>query len=138
MKVVFSSGKIKKIERCVVTLGVFDGLHLGHLKILKKVTRYAQQIKGKSVVVTFSPHPQKELYLYSLQHRLRLFKEIGIDVCIIIRFTDAFSKVSAQAFIENFLIRRLRPYGIFVGSNFTFGKKAAGTPLLLKKYAFPS
>lgn len=135
MKVVFGIGKIKKIRRAVVTLGVFDGLHLGHLRILKELIRYAKQKKGRSVVVTFSPHPQNEFNLYSLEHRIRLFKEIGIDICIVIKFTDSFSKIRANEFIKNFLIRRVHPDYIFVGENFTFGKGAYGNPSLLKKYA---
>lgn len=134
MKVVFGIGKIKKIRHSVVTLGVFDGLHLGHLRILKETVRYAKQIKGKSVVITFSPHPQRQLNLYSLDHRIRLFKKIGIDICIVIRFTDSFSRICASKFIKNFLIKKIHPNYIFVGENFTFGKDARGTSLLLKKY----
>jgi riboflavin kinase/FMN adenylyltransferase len=135
MKVVFGIGRIKKNRRSVVALGVFDGLHLGHLRILKETVRYAKQIKGKSVVITFSPHPQRQLYLYSLGHRLRLFRKIGVDLCVIIRFTDSFSKVSAAKFIKNFLVSRIHPECIIIGENFTFGKDARGNALLLKQYA---
>lgn len=135
MKVVSGIGKIKKIRHSVVTLGVFDGLHLGHLRILKETVRYAKQIKGKSVVITFSPHPQRQCNLYSLDHRIRLFKKIGIDICVVIRFTDYFSKIPAPKFIKNFLIKKIHPNCVFVGENFTFGKDARGNPLLLKKYA---
>lgn len=134
MRVVFGIGKIKRIRRAVVTLGVFDGLHLGHLRILKETARFAKQIKGKSVVITFFPHPQSQLNLYSLNTRLGLFRKIGMDICIVIRFTDTFSKISASDFIKNFLIKKIHPDYIFVGENFTFGKDARGTPLLLKKY----
>lgn len=135
MKVISGIGRVKKIERPVVVLGVFDGLHRGHIRILKELTRYAKQVKGKSVVITFSPHPQGELHLYSLGRRIRLFEKIGIDICVVIRFTPSFARVSASEFIDNYLIKKIHPYSIFVGKNFTFGKGGRGKPSLLKKYA---
>lgn len=135
MKVISGIGRVKKIQRPVVALGVFDGLHRGHLRILKELTRYAKQVKGKSVVITFSPHPQSELHLYSLDHRIRLLEKIGIDISVVIGFTPSFARVSASEFIDNYLIKKIHPYSIFVGKNFTFGKGGRGRPSLLKKYA---
>lgn len=135
MKVIFGIGKVKKIKKAVVSLGVFDGLHIGHLRILKKVIEIAGQIKGKSVVVTFSPHPQSQRELCSLDQRIKFFRKIGIDICIIIKFTKSFSNISASQFIKDFLIRKIHPEYVFVGANFTFGKNAQGNPRLLKKYA---
>jgi len=135
MKVIFGIGKVKRIRRAVVALGVFDGLHLGHLKVLKSLTRYAKRIKGKSVVITFSPHPQQKPDIYSLEHRLRLLQEIGIDFCIVVGFTPSFARISATEFIKNFLIKKIHPFAVFVGENFTFGRGGAGSPALLRKFA---
>jgi riboflavin kinase/FMN adenylyltransferase len=135
MKVIFGIGKVKRIRRAVVALGVFDGLHLGHLKVLKNLTHYAKRIKGKSVVITFSPHPQQKPDIYSLEHRLRLLQKIAIDLCIVIKFTPSFARISATEFIKNFLIKKIHPFALFVGENFTFGTGAAGDPALLRKFA---
>lgn len=135
MKVIFGIGKVKRIRRAAVALGVFDGLHLGHLKVLKSLTRYAKRIKGKSVVITFSPHPQQKPDIYSLEHRLRLLQELGIDFCIVVRFTPYFARISAGEFIKNFLIKKIRPFAVFVGENFTFGRGGSGGPALLRKFS---
>ena len=135
MKIIFGIGRFKRIRRAAVALGIFDGLHRGHLRILKAAVRYARLINGKSVVVTFSPHPQSELNLYSLNHRINRLREIGIDLCVVIKFTPSFSRMSASAFIQKILIKKIHPYYIFVGENFTFGRGARGTPVLLASYA---
>lgn len=135
MKVIFGIGKIKPFRRAVVTLGVFDGVHRGHLKILKALIRQAKRIKGESVVVTFNPHPQSEFNLYSLEHRLRFFKQIGINACIVINFTAAFANIQPDQFIKNFLIKKIRPRYVFIGRNFTFGKSGKGNPSVLKAYS---
>lgn len=135
MKVIFGIGRVKGIRGAVAALGIFDGLHRGHLKILKAVVRRAKQIHAKSVVVTFNPHPQSEFNLYSLDHRINWLRKIGIDICVVIRFTHSFSRIPARAFIEKVLLKKLRPRCIFVGENFTFGRGGRGCPVLLKRYA---
>lgn len=134
MKVIFGLGKlkIKKIHWPVVTIGVFDGLHRGHMKLLKETLRCARRINGLSVVVTFCPHPKNKLSLYSLEHRLKLFKKLGIDICIVLRFSKSFSRISAEAFIKKFLLK-IKPRYIIVGENFHFGRSAKGTPELLER-----
>ncbi len=87
MKVIFGVNKIKKFKKPVVALGVFDGVHRGHINILKGAVKKAKSVKGTSMVLTFWPHPQKEESLYSLEHRLRLIGELGIDICAVIYFT---------------------------------------------------
>jgi riboflavin kinase/FMN adenylyltransferase len=135
MKVIFGLKRFNKAIRPVVTLGVFDGLHRGHLKIISHAVRTARRIKGKSVVVTFYPHPQSQKSLYSLKHRIRLLSEQGVDVCVIIKFTRAFSRIPAAEFVKNILVEKIKPSYIFVGENFTFGRGALGSAELLKKYS---
>ncbi len=117
----------------MVALGVFDGVHLGHRLILKAAVGKARAINGTSVAVTFYPHPQKEQSLYSLQHRLRLISEIGIDVCIVIKFSPAFAKIAAEDFIRKILVGKVGVRFVYVGKNFRFGRHAGGDCRLLEK-----
>ncbi len=140
MKIIYGVGKIKKLPRPVVALGVFDGLHLGHRNILQAAVKKAGQSKGTSLVLTFFPHPQKKESLYSLEHRLRLIAELGVDVCIVVNFTRSFAKISAQVFIAKILVEKIQANFIYVGRNFRFGSQASGDYKLLvisaKKYKF--
>jgi len=126
MKIFFGLSKVKKYRKPVVALGVFDGLHRAHKEILKYVAKLSRQIKGQSLVVTFWPHPQKQESLYSLEHRLRLIAEIGIDVCIVIKFNRIFSQIQAEDFVKNILVKKIGAAYICVGRNFRFGKNAKG------------
>jgi riboflavin kinase/FMN adenylyltransferase len=126
----------KPLERTVVSIGVFDGLHKGHLFLLKKVINLSKKIKGKSVVFTFWPHPQKEKLIYSLTHRLKLLEKIGIDICVVIRFKSRLKEMLPEEFIKNVLLKISRPYCLVVGEDFRFGKGASGDVCLLKKFSF--
>jgi len=113
-------------------MGVFDGLHRGHREILKSAVMQASKIKGTSVALTFWPHPQKKESLYSLEHRLRLIAELGIDVCIVVRFNRSFAKISANDFIAKILVKKIGVTFVFVGKNFRFGNRTLGDNRLLK------
>lgn len=133
MKIIRGINQIRKLRNPVVALGVFDGVHIGHREILKAVVQKARSVAGRSVVVTFWPHPQREESLYSLEHRLRLIEEIGIDVCIVINFNRSFAKISAEDFVKNILVNRLGAHYIYIGMNFRFGKGAAGNYNILEE-----
>lgn len=133
MKVFFGLKQLKKFRKPVVALGVFDGVHRAHRRILQATVRQAKRIAGVSVVVTFSPHPQRKNSICSLEHRLRLISGLGIDVCIVISFNKAFSKILAEDFIEDILVKKIGAHYIFVGKNFRFGKGAAGNFRLLDR-----
>jgi riboflavin kinase/FMN adenylyltransferase len=135
MKVIYGISKIRKFKKPVVTLGVFDGVHRAHRRILQETVRQAKHIRGTSVVVTFWPDPHKEDSLYSLEHRLRLIGELGIDICIVINFSRAFAKISAEDFIKNILIKKIGAHYIYVGKNFRFGKQAKGNFRILARLA---
>ena len=133
MQTIFGLTKIKRIPGALVALGVFDGVHRAHREILKYAVKEARRIKGKSVAVTFWPHPQKEASLYSLAHRLRLISELGIDICVVINFNRSFANISAEDFVKDVLLDKLDARYILVGKNFRFGKDASGNPALLEK-----
>lgn len=135
MKIIYGIKAIKKFIRPVVALGVFDGLHRGHRYILKAALKEARRIKGTSIALTFFPHPQKQASLYSLEHRLRLIAELGIDVCVVADFSPAFAKTTAADFISKALVKKIGVNFICVGRNFCFGRKASGDYKLLANYA---
>ncbi len=140
MKVIQGINKIKHpFKKAVVTVGIFDGVHIGHQFILKKVIWRAKRIKGKSVVVTFNPHPLKILnphnppaLLTSLNHRINLIARLGVGVCLVVNFTKRFCCLSPQNFIKNTLVRKIGMREIFVGNNFRFGCKQEGGIELLR------
>lgn len=127
----------------VVTVGVFDGVHIGHRKVIKEVVARAKALSLKSVVVTFDPHPVKVLTrhvkvpsLISLQHRLELFEEMGVDIACVLAFTKALAGISPERFVQDILVGKLGAKEIYVGGNFFFGRGAkagAGTLLRLSK-----
>ena len=137
MKVIYypAENLPKPIDRAVITIGVFDGLHKGHLCLLKEVLRYSRKIKGKSLVITFWPHPQRERLIYSLSHRLKLLEKLNMDICVVTRFSSKFRDMSPQRFFEEVILKISRPYCIVVGENFRFGKGACGDTELLKKFS---
>lgn len=135
MEVIYGIKKIKKYPRSVVALGVFDGLHLGHRNILEAAARRARSIEGTSIVLTFWPHPQREESLYSLEHRLRLIAQLGIDVCIVISFNKRFAKILPESFVKNILCKKIGTAEVYVGKNFRFGRNAKGDVSTLKKFS---
>jgi len=135
MKVIYGISRIRRFRKPVVCLGVFDGVHLGHRQIINAAVKKSKEIKGTSIVITFWPHPQKENTLYSLRHRLRLIAELGVKVCVVIRFNSAFARITAKDFIKDFLIKRIGAHYIFVGRDFRFGFNAAGSAKMLKSFA---
>jgi riboflavin kinase/FMN adenylyltransferase len=132
---------VKKISYpTAVTIGIFDGVHKGHQAILKKLLKEACRKHLKSVIITFDPHPVEVLnpgtkipFLMSLAHRIRLIKKIGVDYCLIERFTKKLSRLSPEKFIKNMLIDKLNLKVIVTGENFLFGFKEKGDAKLLKR-----
>jgi riboflavin kinase/FMN adenylyltransferase len=120
----------------VVALGVFDGVHRGHRKILQAAVHKARSVKGTAMVVTFWPDPHREKSLYSLEHRLRLIESMGIDICIVIKFNRQFSRILAEDFIKYTLIKKIGARYIYVGRNFRFGRGAKGNFLLLESLSY--
>lgn len=135
MKLIYGIGKVDKtFEEAVLVIGVFDGLHIGHQKLIKAAVGRAKKIGVPAIVMTFSPHPVEVLhsgsylpFIVSLPHRLKLIEQLGVTACIVIRFTKQFSRLTAEQFIKKYLTGHIHPKEIFVGSDFCFGQKRKGT-----------
>lgn len=123
----------KPLKSSVLTIGVFDGVHIGHRRVIGKVVARAKELRAKSVVVTFDPHPMKSLApadnrtpsLISLDHRLKIVGSLGVDILVVVNFTGAVSGLSPRAFVKSILVDKLGVGEIYVSENFYFGKNAA-------------
>ena len=122
----------------VVLIGNFDGIHLGHQKLISKAKRIAEQKKQKLVLITFNPHPREiinnsemDLILPYKEKKL-LLKSYGIDKIDEIKFTNKLSKLSAEEFAKEYIYKVHNPSDIVIGKNFKFGHKARGDAKLLK------
>lgn len=124
----------------VLTLGVFDGLHLGHQKIMQKVVRRAEATNSVPTVITFDPHPRAVLYpenapplLQTLDQRLANFEVLGIEQAIVVRFDKEFADQNAEEFLRDIVYERLQAKEVFLGKGFAFGKNRGGNIELLRE-----
>ncbi len=127
--------------RTVVSVGNFDGLHLGHQKIIRQVVERARAAARRSAIVTFDPHPLRLLrpehappLVQTLSQRLAGIEQLGVDAALVLRFDRAFSLLSPETFIEQILVGCLRVETILVGANFCFGHRGAGDVRLLAEF----
>lgn len=116
-----------------VAIGVFDGVHRAHRRIISCAVRTARSHGWRSVVLTFWPHPSGQASLFSLKHRLRMIAELGADEVIVCRFTARFARQSPEAFARDLLAGKLRARQVCVGENFRFGRRAGGTVGMLRQ-----
>ncbi|WP_327144948.1 bifunctional riboflavin kinase/FAD synthetase [Nocardia sp. NBC_01327] len=120
--------------RCVLTIGVFDGVHRGHAQLISRAVKSAAVRGVPSVLMTFDPHPVDVVrpgshppQLSTLHRRAELVEELGIDVFLVMPFTKDFMKLTPEQYVEQLLVDKLHVSEVVVGDNFTFGKQAAGT-----------
>ena len=134
MEIILGIDHLKRpLANPVVTLGNFDGVHLGHQKIFARVKEEAIKMDGEAVVITFEPHPLKVLspehcppLLTPFRKKMMLIQESGIDTVLCVEFTAAFSQISPLDFIKNILIEKVGAKKIIVGYNYHFGKNKQG------------
>ena len=127
-------------EGLLLALGNFDGVHVGHQKILTTVVDRARRQKGIPAVLTFLEHPQRVLHdsktpasLTSPQHRLLLFTDMGIEVCFLLHFTLTLSRMKAENFVSDILVRTLGVREIHLGHNAHFGLDRKGDSSLMRE-----
>lgn len=147
MKVYQSIQDIKPIKRPVVTLGMFDGAHIGHQSILKKLNTIAQNIDGESVLITFNPHPRMVLqpncdlkFLNTLQEKEEILRQFELEHLIIQEFTKDFSQVTSVEFVKNLLVDKIKIDTLVIGYDHHFGKNREGNfeqlQVLSKEFGF--
>ncbi len=123
-----------RLLRTVLTLGNFDGAHLGHQAIIRRAVASAREAGGQAVALTFEPHPiavlapeRAPLMLQTLHDRLASLAGLGVEVIVLQRFTRAFAALDPEAFVRDFLLRHLELEHVVVGYNVNFGRARAGT-----------
>lgn len=142
MNIFRSLEEIPIIERAVITIGSFDGVHRGHQKIISRINQLAREIDGSSVMITFDPHPRSVIYpkddslslLNTLDEKIALLAQYGIDNLIIIPFSIEFSQLLPREYIENFLLKYFKPSYFAIGYDHRFGLNRDGNIDLLREY----
>jgi len=128
-------------KQLIVALGNFDGIHLGHQRLLMEMCQYAHKLQAIPTVFLYHPHPLKVLdpikapkLLIDNEKKFELLEEIGVKVVFIVPFNLEVASIPPQEFIEDILLNKLKASGVFVGFNYRFGRDAKGTPELLQEY----
>jgi riboflavin kinase/FMN adenylyltransferase len=129
-------------KNAVITIGNFDGVHIGHQALFHEVIEKADSIDGTSIAMTFDPHPVRVLQknnnppLITLhEQKIELIERTGIEILICIPFTNQFASLSAEDFIKSLLIDKIGMKAVVVGGDYTFGKNREGNLAVLKSYA---
>jgi len=136
-----------KLHRPIVALGTFDGVHRGHQKVILAAVKYAKKIGAHSAAITFDPHPQEVIaperglrLLTLLKEREELISSLDVDSVVVSVFTRDLRKLTAEQFIQRYLVDRLGVRSVFVGYDYAFGQARTGgigeLKLLGKKYGF--
>lgn len=140
MKIFHGTENANILRPTVLTLGVFDGLHLGHQRIMQTVVERARATKSVPTAITFDPHPRSVLYpenapplLQTLDQRLAAFEVLGIEQAIVIRFNKNFAAQDAEKFLRETVYERLQSKEVYLGKGFAFGKNRGGNIESLKK-----
>jgi len=142
MKIFETLNISRKFADPVLTIGNYDGIHIGHQKIIEKVAHRAREISGTPMLMTFNPHPLSVLkpdtytrLITPLHLKKKLIEACGIDVMLLIPFDTAFQNLTPEMFIKDILVERLAVKEVLVGYDFKFGKGGTGNVEMLKQYA---
>jgi len=143
MKVYNHIDEFKQIKNAVVTIGTFDGVHIGHQKIISRLQEVARQKGGETVILTFFPHPRMILHpddlniklISTMEEKAERLENLGIDHLIITPFTRDFSNLSPQEYIREVLVKKIGTTQIIIGYDHRFGKDRSGGLKELQHYS---
>jgi len=143
MQVHHNTDNLPQFRNAIITIGTFDGVHMGHRQIIDKMKAEAAEHNGETVIITFHPHPRKVVssailgvrLINTLEEKLDLLEQAGIDHVVVVPFTDAFANQSAEDYIQHFLVNTFHPHTIIIGYDHRFGRERAGDYRLLEKEA---
>jgi riboflavin kinase/FMN adenylyltransferase len=143
MRIYQHTDPLPVFRRAVVTIGTFDGVHTGHAQILQQLRKEAERIDGETVIVTFYPHPRKVIrggmeevrLINTLEEKIELLAWQQVDHLVIVPFTEAFSQLTAEQYIRDFLLERFRPHTVIIGYDHRFGKGRLGDYHLLEHFS---
>ncbi len=142
MTVHYDLNQLPAFKHAVITTGAFDGVHIGHQQIISRMKQIALEVGGETVIITFHPHPRKIIssipgeikQLTSLEERIELLEKNEVDHLVVVNFDYAFSNLSANQYVKDFLFDHFHPHTIIVGYDHRFGNGRNGNFELLKKF----
>lgn len=134
---------LPSFRNAVITIGTFDGVHMGHRQVIQRLKTEAAASNGETVIITFHPHPRKVVssailgirLINTLEERTELLREMGIDHLVVVPFTDAFANQPAENYLADFIIGKFHPHTIIIGYDHRFGRDRLGDYRLLEKGA---
>ena len=143
MRIYYHIDELPFFNKAVVTIGSFDGVHTGHAQILEQLRVEAARIGGETVIVTFFPHPRKVVrggsgdfhLLNTLEEKIQLLSWQGVDHLVVVPFTEAFSQLTAEEYIGEFLLKKFRPHTVIIGYDHRYGKGRLGDYHLLEQFS---
>ena len=139
MRVYKDIEELPPFKNGVLTIGSFDGVHLGHQKIIGRIKEIADKIDGESILITFHPHPRSIVQnsdvrlLSPLNEKLELLEKQEVSAVVVVHFTRDFSEQSPDEYLQHFLYNKFKPHTIVIGYDHKFGKNRAGDINLLKE-----
>ncbi len=140
---IFKDSKVKnQVVKPILTIGTFDGIHIGHQEILRRLIQEAKEKKGESVLFTFEPHPREVIFpdthglkmISNLEEKMETLNELGIDHLILFPFTKGFSELTAEEFVKTILVDDIGIEKVVIGYDHHFGKNREGNIEVLRKF----
>ena len=143
MDIHYHTDQLPAFRQAVITIGTFDGVHTGHAQILQQLRQEAARINGETVIVTFYPHPRKIVrggtaevrLLNTLEEKIQLLSWQQVDHLVVVPFTEAFSEMTAEQYIREFLLEKFHPHTVIIGYDHRYGKGRLGDYHLLEQFS---